>query len=62
MVKLPANPDAGAFDPTGVKVLLRDAHGTTRSSVDMATATATPCLFYRADGTIGGRGGCSANP
>lgn len=45
------------FDPAGVSVVLRDRHGAVRSTVDMTTDTATPCVLHRADGTPGGHGG-----
>lgn len=60
VVELPTDPGGGAFDPSGITVVLRDRHGAVRSTIDMTTFTTTPCDLYRADGTVDGQSGCTS--
>ncbi len=60
VVKLPRDPGSGSsFDSAGITVVLRDRQGAVQSTIDMTSDNATPCDFYRADGTIGSSGGCA---
>lgn len=59
IVKVPASTDGDVYDSSGVKVVLFGKNGVVRSTIDMATYLAEPCISYRANGSAVKTGSCS---